>query len=298
MMAGKLFLHIGAPKTATSSIQTFLNTHTSFLHQQGLHYLRSGLSMNHQCHHELVWAMELHPALSYVDQDITKRKSEILASLGEEIERHSEYDLILSSELLFFLHDFGRIVPLLSLFKDREVNVVVYVRKQDKFLESLYQQIVKDGGKIGFEEWVSHAKQIGNYNLMLNRLFKVFSREQIIVDVFDSRREDFHPIKNFLGLIGIPKDSFLEYPIENIKINEALTREQVGKLVEINKKNPSKRFEMIKQFSEENKNFDRNNTEFFKKDEREDILKTYLETNLNFFKRCKLSSEKAKYLFY
>ena len=292
----RVFIHIGLPKTATSSIQSFLYNNSAFLNQHGYHYVQTGLNQNLKCHHDLVWKLGLHKGPSYVEDDIERYKQEILTNLRAEVNNNLDRDLILSSELLTFIGDFKRLQPVLDVFKDKEIYYILNLRRQDKFLESLYQQVVKDGLALTFKQWFDQSRGVANYNVLLTRLLQVTKKENIIIDVFDSGIQNLHPTENFLCSLGFDKKYIKAFNIQNIIENESLSREQVDKLQASNMLNPELRYALLREFTEENENANIQKATYLTDIGRQKIYESFETSNLKLIERMNLVEDKFYYL--
>ena len=292
----RVFIHIGLPKTATSSIQSFLYENSAFLDQHGYHYLQTGLNHNLKCHHDMVWKLGLHKGPSYVEEDIDKYQQEVLDSLRAEVANNLEKDLILSSELLTFIGDFKQLQPVLDIFEGKEIKYILNLRRQDRFLESLYQQVVKDGVESTFEEWFHHSRGIANYNVLLNKLLQITTKENVIIDIFDARIPNLHPTVNFLVSLGFDKEYLQGFNIENIRENESLSREQIDKLQASNILNPNLRFALMQEFAEVNSSGDVEKAEYLNDEWRKRIINSFQISNLKLIETMELSPDKVQYL--
>ncbi len=215
----KLYIHIGLPKTATSSIQSFLFKNSHLLSKHGYHYVSTGLNNELQCHHDLIWKTGLHCGPDYVQKDIQKYRNTTFQELTAEHQQCSDKHLIISSELLTFLDEFNKLTPILSIFKKRDIKFIVNLRRQDTFLESLYQQVVKDGVGDTFQKWYPKARKIADYNHLIKNLLQITEKENITIGIFDSSKKDFNPIKDFLSSIGLHNTTI---PIENCYSNKSM----------------------------------------------------------------------------
>ena len=269
---------------------------SAFLDQHGYHYLQTGLDHNLKCHHDMVWKLGLHRGPSYVEADIEQYKEEILDSLRAEVANNQEKDLILSSELLTFIGDFKRLDPILEIFKDKDVKFILNLRRQDRFLESLYQQVVKDGVGQSFEEWFHKSRGVANYNVLVAKLLKITSKENVIIDMFDSRIPNLHPTENFLLSLGFDKEYLRGFNIENIRENESLSREQIDKLQASNMLNPNLRFALMKEFAEENSKGLVEKAQYLDDTWRKRIIDSFQISNLKLIETMNLSPEISKYL--
>ncbi|MES9963648.1 MAG: hypothetical protein ABW116_08905 [Candidatus Sedimenticola sp. 20ELBAFRAG] len=176
----KLYLHIGTGKTGSTSIQeTF-----SSLGRDGL-YFRS-------------WK-KATVFINNVD-DI----------LGE-LSRVDDRLIVLSSEWLFRAKE-GFIRKLGSKLNDLfDVNIIIYLRRQDEFAVSAYQQNTKRFDGKGVRGSVSLPEGFGNgimdYNDICLRWAEVFGREKMNIRVFS--QEDLLKgcvINDFARVIGVPLD--------------------------------------------------------------------------------------------
>jgi len=292
----RVFIHIGLPKTATSSIQSFLYDSNAFLDQHGYHYLQTGLNHNLKCHHDLVWKLGLHNGPSYVEKDIEQYKQEILDSLKAEVANNPEKDLILSSELLTFIGDFKKLDPILEIFEGKEIKYILNLRRQDRFLESLYQQVVKDGISQTFEEWFHASRGVANYNVLVTKLLQITTKENVIIDMFDARIPNLHPTEKFLLSLGFDQEYLRGFNIENIRENESLSKEQIDKLQASNMLNPNLRFALMQDFAEKNSDGKVEKAKYLNDEWRNKIIDSFQISNLKLIGMMELSPEMAKYL--
>ena len=149
MTANRAFIHIGLHKTGTKSIQFALAQRRSRLARGNWLYPREGTTSNRSGHHGLAWylqgASHRHPGLLKFD----------LAAFQAEIASAGTRDIIVSSEELSKLsRNKFSIETVLGLFPAHEVFVVVYVREQAEFLNSLYTEVLKD---------MTYPSSIGNF---------------------------------------------------------------------------------------------------------------------------------------
>jgi len=299
-MDKKLYIHIGSPKTATTTIQNFLFEQKEFLHEHGYHYMETGLNEKLKCHHDLIWGLGLHKAPPYALKNVKKNHNLLINLIKEEIEKYKNKHFIISSELLFFIQNFKEINKITDNFIEdkRKIIFIVSLRRQDTFFESLYQQIIKDGETVDFEQWMKRAKILGNYNMLLGRIMDISERKNIRINIFDSRKENFNPVKEHLVMLDIQEDIIKSLDVENVKENQSLSLEQVEKLRAFNRSKGNNRYQLIQSFYEENRANKENRAVFFDEIKRDDIIKMYVESNLNLVKRMNIPSKEAKYLFY
>jgi len=133
-MKKRLFLHIGSHKTATTFLQSTLSNNRAVLDDLGILYPRSGR------------IYQAHFKLSRVLRD-RKQQDVALDALGdwpalmEEIDASPHHTAVISAEEFTFRFDPARLAPLRERY---DVQVIYYLRSPEGFLESFYNQFVKD----------------------------------------------------------------------------------------------------------------------------------------------------------
>jgi len=131
MTPGTVWLHIGSPKTGTTSLQGFLNANATALAARGVNYVRAGRS--NIAHNRLAMAARRGSAAAE------------LAAIDAECHAAPEAEHILSSELLFNAHTARRITTAISAGQIPRCRIVCYLRRQDSYLAALYKQLLKNG---------------------------------------------------------------------------------------------------------------------------------------------------------
>lgn len=183
-----LLLHVGTGKTGTTALQEFLALNRSYLEECGWCYpdLRGeyfGLHSDVKNGSVLNESIELHWS------EFSKRKlwRIILSYL-------KNYNVIISDEALW--NDFrgfstGEKIVAYKQYYPR-VKVVVYLRRQDFFVESTWNQIVKGGntsdGIEVFSKSSPYAIQSTDYLNKLKEIADVIGKENIIVRIFEKEQ--------------------------------------------------------------------------------------------------------------
>lgn len=132
-MAGRLILHVGYPKTGTSTLQrAFDGERDHILARYGLLYPESCVARPEHGHHDLAWEITGN---ALFDPSRGGR-----AELVEEVRRIDPTDVLLSSEAFVdTLVDHSEAVDRLIAGFDRfDPVIVVAVRRIDEYLEALY----------------------------------------------------------------------------------------------------------------------------------------------------------------
>jgi hypothetical protein len=135
-----IILHIGYPKTGTSSLQWFLHTHRETLRRQGVCYPLTGQADDH-AHHRLAFSLGANAAEGGSAGESTK----LFTALRREIDESGADTVLLSSEVfLGNLHHLQASDDFASLLDGRTLRLICFVRRQATFLESLYRQFIWD----------------------------------------------------------------------------------------------------------------------------------------------------------
>lgn len=195
-MKKRLFLHIGSHKTATTFIQNSLFKNPRILNDLGILYPKSG--QVYQAHFRLCWALK-DPERKHIDLE----KLEEWASLINEIDAATQNEIIISSEEFGLGLDPTR----LGILRQRyDVFIIFYLRSPDSYMESFYNQFVKDfrsREKRRIEEYIAEEELffLDTFRI-LNRWAETFGKDSIRLRLFG---KEFMPdgiMKDFLSALG------------------------------------------------------------------------------------------------
>lgn len=145
--AGRIILHVGAPKTGSTYIQRRLRADPEGLRRQGVHVpvLPAVVQMAGNAK-LLATVLSEEPSLSFIrafpNIDVSQMDpAQIVADLLRDW-RSDREDVVLSAENFRPSHA-ARLRRLLP--PDVETVVVLFVRRQDRWIESYHNQLVKTG---------------------------------------------------------------------------------------------------------------------------------------------------------
>lgn len=213
----QLYLHIGMPKTATTTIQHGLWLNQDALLQQGYYLPQTGsvrgitkvpIFAHHTIAREVNHRNEAHNPFAGT-----------IAALIHEVERQPHDRILVSSEVLSFSH---RLTPehiawlRAQLPAQWPIQVIVYVRRQDEMLHSWWAQLVKLGRtRANFEAML--PGQLANfraadYDRLLGYWEGNFGRENIHLRVFEDVVKQEHIFANLLGWYGLTDLSGVQMP--------------------------------------------------------------------------------------
>lgn len=236
----KIFLHVGFHKTGTTSLQDILNRNRKELLSQGLLYPST---RKFRAHHEFAWSVGERGwgwkqyGGSKAGPGPARRMIRLLKSTKE--------DVVISSEFLSELKP-DQIKRLVGSFGTRDLKVIFTVRPIAKILPSAYQQEVKNGSRLTYENWLARVldqdKDNRNrtkfwarhsHHIEIEKWAKVVGGEKISVIISDEANPEFLT-ESFFGLIGAKSDQFRESKKE--AINRSMDLAEIELLRRINER--------------------------------------------------------------
>ncbi|MDO4522008.1 MAG: hypothetical protein Q4B57_02535 [Eubacteriales bacterium] len=208
-----VYLHIGMPKTGTSALQRFLAVNRPVLETYGLSFPDLGFRFPGRGENRNGYFLlgegytpEGAAACEWKRKEYHEGIAE-LARLGRAYSR-----IILSDEGLWWG---GRRRPLFwpELKKDfekagLELRVIVYLRRQDDFVQSRWAQVIKEGQSSSFEDYIRESCE-KNYPLdyaeYLSKIGSVIGKENVLVRVYERGQfagEEQTIFSDFLDIFG------------------------------------------------------------------------------------------------
>lgn len=188
----KLILHVGQPKTGTTSIQNLLQMNSDLLKESGFLYKSNAL--NHQ------------PIIQNIMQqnDVDAALLDFVKEQKLNANKHKCHTIILSSEAFFELEiEFLR--KLINLF-NMETTVIVHLKRQDLFLESSWKQWhFKNKHYRNFDDYVGRSG-LKDYSLTLEKWSQLVGQENIYVTPFEKKNFPNGLLKHFLSLVGVTNE--------------------------------------------------------------------------------------------
>ena len=215
----RLHLHIGQPKTATTSIQTFLAANRAALIGEG--WLYPEAARQYAAHHLLANFFRKPPYDWIAEADPGATRAALLA----EIDATGCADVILSTEALYGVEDIAAVA---RYFEGFDTRVVIFLRRQDEWLESAYQEQLKNGAtRLGPADYAAAMDRALDYRARVEAWAAIFGAEAIRVSVFEPAA-DRQPVEaTFMAALGAPFGADLTVPPGK---NERLNRDCIAYL--------------------------------------------------------------------
>jgi hypothetical protein len=201
MQGRRLWLHLGLPKTGSSFIQTVLHIHRDALLSQGYLYPQTGIF--HGAHKLLAvpFLSDERKALADVTPNLDSNPDELFFLLAEEVRQSGATNVVLSSEYFAEAEDLSGLKQSLGRV-GLPVTIIVYLRRQDKWIESGYNQAVKAGLEARKLVLGSQYSERHDFESLLDRWAAVFGPEAIVVRTFEQAVKGHGVLKSFLQVVG------------------------------------------------------------------------------------------------
>lgn len=207
------YIHIGLQKTGTTFLQRSMNRCRSELRKHGVIYpgTAAGLGENGPAGHHFISAAILERQVKFIPTTDFSRLDTHVDAVKEQIRRGNGTGVI-SSEL-FSHFNAPHVGRLRTLFPEPDVKIVVYLRRQDAWLDSLYGQMIKVGRKMSIAEFEENKKTQMDFYALVSLWGGVFGKENIIVRTYE--KADSHWIwRDFLESIGATEAAAITPPTE------------------------------------------------------------------------------------
>jgi hypothetical protein len=208
-MTKTITFHVGTRRTGTTALQQACLRHRALLEGSGLGYPEAGLVEG--AHHGLAGALlEMQPGdprsppppHERIDQ--VPAWQELVAQIGASpLER-----FLVSSEEFERLSAPQSVADYLrASLPGVALGVLVYVRRQDSYLESLYQQQVRDFRSRVAEPFGAWLRRPGfiHYDALVDRWERAFGPGSVTLRVYEDEARG-GLVEGFLGALGVPAD--------------------------------------------------------------------------------------------
>lgn len=222
----KLYIHIGTWKTGSSTIQYHLKHNIPKLKEEGIIYLASD--------QKIVEDYKVIREAQEVDQQFIQGSRAKLKYILETKQKTNEQHRILTSSESFSgnpfegfknVHIVAQTLKQITKDLNLDIYIIVYLRRQDDFIESMYTQSIHLGASHSFEEFLAHFDVTSfNWEYLLQSYADNFGKDKLIVRRY---HKQFLPEENsLLQSFGKIIDSkFLENYTSTNSRNRGLSRD-------------------------------------------------------------------------
>lgn len=194
-----VYFHIGTHKTGTTALQSFFVDNRDILNNKGFRYE------------------------FYNEQELNQGYLAFNPQKWDDVHLDSSQNYIISGED-FYSHILDSFDKINNKLLDFNVHFIVYFKRQDLMLQSVYNQLVKMHG------FTKNISEDINYNFdyyqFLQNLKEKFPKANLTIRVYEKGEfKDGNIFSDFLSILGL--DLTNEYKIEKKVINPSLTTEKM-----------------------------------------------------------------------
>ena len=232
-----VFFHIGLHKTGTTAEQQFLFRNRNRLAENGVLYPLTRYHPRGQ--QAFAYAVD-HRSLPNKNHDVDR--DEVTEALIAHIKERGLPKAIISSENLNPGSKFDICQYIRDKFHDFNIKILVYLRRQDEYFESLYKEHIRPPNSVTYSITKFTSPFDLNYYDRLKPWIDVFGAENIIVRTFDMERISHAGglYRDFLENFGLDMED--GYKVSLSKQNETLSIDAIKFLLRINGQNYSHDF--------------------------------------------------------
>ncbi|RPI73225.1 MAG: hypothetical protein EHM38_00770, partial [Geobacteraceae bacterium] len=216
-----IYLHIGQTKTATTSLQAFFHQNRTWLLQHDIYYPECPESHPVKSKHRFLME-SLARAAFPIPKVLTG-----WAYIKDKITAAPQKRILISEEVFWHLFEqrpsekIEAVQWIKKQFRGYEVKVVCYLRRQDKWIESWYNQVVKTDvnyrSRLTYEEFIELYRNCGQLDYLhaLAPWEKVLGKDNMIVRPFEKKwLLDGDIITDFMSILDVTLDDSAVRPKE------------------------------------------------------------------------------------
>ncbi len=257
-MKKTVYIHIGTHKTGTTAIQVFSTKNIDKLKEMDVLYPHLGRPYINSIsfgHHLLPWYLSKHPTPNRTYGNFENKKDLLFPSLIKTIQDSPYKNVVLSSEEFDRL-EIKEIKKLKTYFKDISVKIIVYLRRKDTFIESLYQtKVVHSNYYRTIEEVIKSRHGILNYYKFISKWQDVFGKNNVIVNLYcKDKLKNNDIIADFYSHLKIDISNLIE---PKYQVNASVPYQYVALIANLGRKGASQNvINILKRISKKIKNKD------------------------------------------
>lgn len=197
----KLIIHIGSQKTGSTSIQTFLTQQSAKMDEAGLSYIKAGRGP--AAHNKLAFKRD------------TEQFPVLMKRLVAEVEAAPDKTHVISAEMLFTTRMAASFAEFIPDDLRGDTKVIAYIRRQDKFLEAMYKQVVKTGRFKGTAQHYAKKRESAlMYSKVLDAWANGFGAKNVLVQPYERKNfldgDVILDMASHLGMTNVTREDLPE----------------------------------------------------------------------------------------
>lgn len=210
-MSQEIYLHIGFHKTGTTAIQAFMAGNAPMLKGRRVLYPEAGRAGNS---HALL-------ANSLKRANISLDAERLYAELADEAARTDCAKVVVSSEC--FMENIPPEVIAQRLSKTGLTgHIIVYLRRQDLWLQSLYNEVVRDPSR-RYTGRISNMREVrqgmADYHKVITDWANCFGKDSIVIRILEKEQLPHGLYRDFLDAIGVECHDDYWVPSRSAELN-------------------------------------------------------------------------------
>lgn len=206
-MKKKIYVHIGSPKTGSTSIQRHLTSHQKHLLDQGIYYPITGRAYRKDQTKIECLKSQREDIFICMNGDVVRSSSTLRPILCDFNEQKVDR-MLLSEECLFLGSAFAHYLKdqnVLRLLSDYDVYVIVYLRPAIEYLCSLWAEMIKMGDTTELDVFLLEHPLSDNLRSLFDISQKIGTANMIIKTFEKQTWVGGSLVNDFMSVFGMEK---------------------------------------------------------------------------------------------